>query len=210
MKLFGAIFAVVLLVITTEATAASEKFILEKKHTYIGFDISYLVIARVSGHFDDFQGSFIINREYPEKNRADIIIKTGSVNTGIKTRDQDIRGPGLFDADRYPTMAFHSKKVELGSNNTGTMIGDLTLLGITKPVTLNLVKISDSEFQKSGKEKSFNGGFKVTGKIKRSDFGMNTYIRPIGNTVTLYVCYNMLKCGDEDTNQKKIKPKYNN
>ncbi len=209
MKLFNILLIITFVAASSVAQAAPEKFILDKNHTYVGFDVSYLIVARVSGRFDDFQGSFIIDREHPEKNRADIIIKTGSVDTGIKTRDEDIRGPGLFNAVQYPTMVFHSNKIELGPDNTGVMTGNLTLLGITKPVTMNIVRIPDLKFNGPGKDKSFAGGFKVTGKIKRTDFGMNAYIRPIGNTVTLYVCYDMVKCGGENTNQEKIKPKYN-
>ena len=103
-----------------------------------------------------------------------------------------------------------SKSIKLEDNNRGLIIGELTLLGITKPVTLDLVRIPDSKPQEQSKEKSFAGGFKVTGKIKRSDFGMNAYIKPIGNTVTLYVCYDMIKCAYEDTKQEKIEPQYNN
>lgn len=210
MRLWGAIVAVAFAVTAYRAVAAPEKFILNKDHTYVGFDVSYLILARVSGHFDDFQGSFVINPEHPEKNRADIIIKTGSVNTGIKTWDEDIRGPGLFNAIQYPTMVFHSQKVEMETDNSGVLTGHLTLLGITKPVTMDIVRIPDPAFKGTGMDDSFAEGFKVTGKIKRSDFGMNAYIRPIGNTVTLYVCYDMIKCGGEDTNQEKIKPRYNN
>ncbi len=64
MKLFGAILTVVFAVIATGAIAAPEKFILNKDHTYVGFDVSYLMLARVSGRFYDFQGSFVINREH--------------------------------------------------------------------------------------------------------------------------------------------------
>ena len=211
MKNFGLIAALFLIVVSTcgMAHAAPEKFILDKDHTYVGFDVSYMLFARVSGRFDDFQGSFIIDRQHPENNRADIIIKTGSVDTGVKSRDENIRGPGLFNAERHPTMVFHSKSIKLDSDNRGLIVGELTLLGVTKPVTLDLVRIPGLN-SKEGQEKSFAGGFKVTGKIKRSDFGMNAYIKPIGNTVTLYVCYDMIKCGDEDTNQEQIKPQYTN
>lgn len=200
----------IIIALTGSANASVKKFSLDKDHTYVGFDVSYLLLGHVSGHFNDFQGSFVINSEFSEKNRADIIIKTGSVDTGIKARDEDIRGSGLFNADQYPTMVFHSKKIEIGSDNTGFMAGDLTLLGITKPVTMNIVRIPDPKFISPGKDGTFSGSFKVTGKIKRSDFGMNAYIRSIGNTVTLYVCYDMIKCGREDTNQEMIKPRYNN
>lgn len=210
MKFFGVILTVIFVLASSAiARAAPEKFVLDKEHTYVGFDVSYLIVARVSGRFDDFQGSFVIDREHPEKNRADIVIKTGSVNTGIKTRDDDIRGPDLFNADQYPTMVFHSKMIELRSDNTGVMTGDLTLLGITKSVTMDIVRVPDLKFKGPGKDEGFAGGFKATGKIERSDFGMNAYIKPVGNTVTLYVCYGMIKCGGENTNQEKIKPKYN-
>lgn len=184
-----------------DASSAVEKFNLDKDHTTVGFNVSYLVLARVSGRFDDFKGSFIIDRENPENSRADIIIQTASVNTGFKARDADIRGPGLFNADRYPTMVFHSDTIQMGPDNTGQMTGDLTLLGITKPVTLDLVK-------EPGEDKNLTNGYKVTGKIKRSDFGMNAFIRPIGNVVTLLVCYNMAECTSEETRQKN-KARYN-
>lgn len=192
------------------AGAPEKKFILNKDDTYVGFDIGYLVLGRVNGHFDDFQGSFIIDREHPKNNRADIIIKTASVNTGIETRDEDIRGPDLFNTNRYPTMAFHSRKIEMLSDNTAAMTGNLTLLGVTKSVAMNLIRIPGPGFQKVAKNKNSGESFKVTGKIKRSDFGMTAYEGPIGNIVTLYICYNMLECGNEHMNQYKTNYKYNN
>lgn len=184
------------------ASSVAEKFSLDKDHTTVGFNVNYLLLARVSGRFDDFKGSFIIDRENPENSHADIVIQTASVDTGIKARDADIRGPGLFNADRYPTMVFHSDKIEMITDNTGRMTGDLTLLGITKPVTLDLVKMP-------GQDKSLINGYKVTGQIKRSDYGMNAFIRPIGNVVTLLVCYNMEECTSEKAQPAKGKGRFN-
>jgi polyisoprenoid-binding protein YceI len=81
-------------------------------------------------------------------------------------------------------MVFHSNTIEIEPDNTGRMTGDLTLLGITKPVILTFVKMP-------GKDKRLSNGYKITGVIKRSDFGMNGFIRPIGNVVTLLVYYNI-------------------
>ncbi len=203
MKRFAALLITMLLITSgTYASGVAEKFSFDKDHTTVGFNVSYLLLARVSGRFDDFKGSFVIDHENPENSRADIVIQTASVDTGIKARDADIRGPGLFNADRYPTMVFHSDKIEMITNDTGRMTGDLTLLGITKPVTLDLVKMP-------GQDKSLINGYKVTGQIKRSDYGMNAFIRPIGNVVTLLVCYNMEECSSGDTDQNKAKPRYN-
>jgi polyisoprenoid-binding protein YceI len=188
MKHFCAILIAFLLIASgAHASDGAEKFSLNKEHTTVGFSVRYLLLARVSGQFNDFKGAFVIDPAHPDNNRADIIIQTASVNTGIKTRDANIRGAGLFNADLYPTMVFHSNAIEMRDSNTGQIKGDLTLLGITKPVKLDLVKTQ-------GANPNLSNGYKVTGKIKRSDFGMNAYIQPISNTVTLLVCYNMQTC----------------
>ncbi len=170
-----------------QASADAEKFNLDKDHTSVGFQVSYMILARVSGQFDDFEGSFVIDHDHPDKSRADIKIQTASVDTGLDWRDEDIRGPGLFNAALHPTMVFHSRSIEMGPDNTGHITGDLTLLGITKPVSLDLT-------MGPGEDENLPDGFRVTGHIKRSDFGMNAFIRPIGNVVTLLVCYNMAQC----------------
>lgn len=203
MKYFSAILIAFLLIAGgTQASGAAEKFSLNKEHTTVGFSVSYLLFARVSGRFNDFEGEFLIDRAYPDNSRADIVIQTASVDTGNTSRDADIRGPGLFNADLHPTMTFHSNSIKMSGDNTGRIKGDLTLLGITRPVTLNLVKTA-------GEDKSLSGGYKVTGKIKRSEFGMNAYIQPIGNTVTLLVCYNMHECKSEDSSPAKNKARFN-
>jgi len=199
MKRFGILFLATLSILgSAQSCLAAETFILNHDHTTIGFNVSYLLVSRVRGQFDDFKGSFIIDHEHPENNRADIIIKTASVDTGLDWRDEEIRGPNLFNADHYPIMVFHSDIIEVKPDNTGHIKGDLTLLGITKPVTLALIK--------GVKEDSF----KVTGQIKRSDFGMGTFFKPIGNVVTLLICYNMADCGGNDEGDyERKKTRYN-
>lgn len=202
MKCFSTIWTTLLiLAVGANNASAAEKFSLNKDYTSIRFTVNYLLVLKVNGQFNDFMGSFVIDREHPEKSRADIIIQTASVETGIDLRDSEIRGPLLFNADRYPTMVFRSRKIEITSDNTGQITGDLTLLGITKPVTLNLV-------QSLGKDKNFVYGFKLTGQIKRSEFGMNAFMT-IGNVVTLLVCYNVTDCAIEEAQQINAKSRYN-
>lgn len=201
MRRFAALL-ITMLMMTSGAYASgpAEKFSLDKDHTTVGFNVSYLLLVRISGRFDDFKGSFVIDRENHENSRADIVIQTASVDTGIKARDADIRGPGLFNAALYPTMVFHSSAMLVGPDNTGQITGDLTLLGITKSVRLDFAEVP-------GKDKSLTNGYKVIGQIKRSDFGMNAFIRPIGNVVTLLVCYNVEICTTD--NEQRDKPRYN-
>lgn len=132
MKRFGTLLLATLFIVgSAQSCLAAETFILDHDHTTIGFNVSYLLVSNVSGQFDDFKGSFIIDRENHENSRADIIIQTASVDTGIKARHADIRGPGLFNAALYPTMVFHSSAMLVGPDNTGQITGDLTLLGMT-------------------------------------------------------------------------------
>jgi polyisoprenoid-binding protein YceI len=211
-RLFSIVLTGVLVFFSIGAVAqpGSEKFSLSKDLTYIGFDVSYLLLFRATGRFNDFDGVFIIDHVHPEGSRADIIIKTTSVSTGDKLRDSDIRGPALFDAEKYPEMVFHSDKVQIGSDNKGFITGALTLRGVTRPVTMKIIRVPGVSAPENTREKSFSDGFLVTGEIKRSDFGMNNYIRPIGDIVTLYVCYKLEKCDSLYTQNRKTTYQYNN
>ncbi|PJB73739.1 MAG: hypothetical protein CO093_00110, partial [Alphaproteobacteria bacterium CG_4_9_14_3_um_filter_47_13] len=140
---------VLILASGVRVSGAAEKRILDRENTLVLFNVSYLIFARVGGRFDDFKGSFIMDRQYPEKNYADISIQTTSVNTGFETRDAEIRS--LFNTSRYPIMLFHSNMIEIAPDNTGQITGYLTLRGITRPVMLDLVKVP-------GKDRSLVSG----------------------------------------------------
>lgn len=188
-----------------QACLAAEIYNLDKNNTVVGFSVSYLVLRKISGHFDDYDGSFVIDNQHPENSRADIIIKTVSVNTGDAARNDEIRGKSLFDVRNYPTMTFHSRSIEMISDNVGRIRGELTLLGITKPVILDFVKMHNASFTKNER---LAVGFNVTGTINRSDFGMKAFDWAIGNTVTLHVCYNMDVCRSDSAQRVKTGIQY--
>lgn len=180
---------------------AAEKFILDNADTIIRFNVNYLILTSISGHFNDFTGSFVIDRDNPKNSSVDIVIQTDSVDTGFAARDSEISGPGLFNSAFYPEMHFHSHIFEIGSeDNTGHIIGDLSLHGVTKPMILDL-------YQVAGKRNTV--GFVVTGQIKRSDFGISGFMIPVGNIVTLLVCYNVQDCKPPYTKSEMYKPQYN-
>ncbi|MCL4677319.1 MAG: YceI family protein [Alphaproteobacteria bacterium] len=192
MRHLSCIFAVLLLVICGSAASyASKKLSLDQGDTSVGIEVGYLVISRVRGRFEDFHGSMIIDSEYPERSHVAISINTNSVSTGDKGRDSVIRGPMLFHADRFPAMLFESDLVKMSGDGGGHIDGQLSLRDVTKPVTLNFLKVQ-------GADRLLGDGFKVTGAIKRSDFDMNRYAGIIGNTVTLLICFNTHTCLYED------------
>lgn len=211
MKIISIILTVTFVLFSsgTAVWAASEKFTLNTSNTYVGFEVSYLLLMQVTGHFNDFQGTLIVDRERPENSHAILVVKTTSVDAGNESRNRDIRGPALFNTDQYPEMIFHSDKIEIGQDNKGLITGYLTLLGVTRPVTMDLIRIPDMRRQNSVNNDGFSDGFMATGKIKRSHFGMNKSSGAIGNVVTLFFCYKLEECNDASMQPKETEPQYN-
>lgn len=135
-------------------------------HTKVGFSIAHLVIAEVEGRFDKFEGTILVDAK-TAKSSVETAIDVASIDTGIKDRDDHLRSADFFDVAKNPKMTFKSKKVALSGKNL-TVDGDLTIKGITKPVTLKgkyLGAVKDGY----GQDKV---AFDLSTTIKRQDFGL--------------------------------------
>jgi polyisoprenoid-binding protein YceI len=104
----------------------------------------------------------------PEKSKINVTIKTDSVDSNHEGLDKHLKSPDFFNAVQFPTMTFASTAVKLDANGQGTIAGNLTLLGVTKPVTLQLKHVGTGKGMK-GEQRV---GYVATGTIKRTDFGM--------------------------------------
>lgn len=138
-------------------------------HSELGFKIKHLMITNVSGSFKNFQVDISI--EGNDFITAQVVTKADmhSINTNNEQRDAHLRNADFFEADTYPELVFTSTRIEKVDDETFYMHGDLTLKGITKPVTLT-VEHSGLTKDPWGSERI---GFVVTGKIKRSEWGIN-------------------------------------
>jgi polyisoprenoid-binding protein YceI len=135
-------------------------------HSKVGFEVGHLVIASVEGRFDQVGGTIEMGKKLEDtKIQAKIDVK--SVSTGNADRDQHLLGPDFFDAQKHPEMTFVSKKVT-GTPASMKVVGDLTLHGVTKPVTLD-GKYLGSVVDMFGNTKV---AFMAKGKINRKDFGL--------------------------------------
>jgi polyisoprenoid-binding protein YceI len=154
-------------------------------HTEISFVIRHMMVSKVRGRFNTFEGS-IVTAADPTESSATATVDLASINTGNEMRDNHIRSADFFDVEHHPTMTFTSKA--LRKDGEGYRLdGDLTIRGITKPITLAL------ELNGFGPD-AYGGtraGFSATGTIDRTDFGVS-YNGPIpgggsvlGNSVTL-------------------------
>ncbi len=140
---------------------------LDPAHTQIHFTVPHLMVFKVRGNFNDFNGTIDADSSGKTLSSASAVIKTASIDTRNQKRDDHLRSPDFFEADKYPEISFTSKKVS-GSGPDITLVGDLTIKGVTKEVTLKggfLGAATDPW----GNQRA---GFEATGKINRKEFGL--------------------------------------
>lgn len=150
-------------------------WVLDTAHTDIAFVARHAMVTKVRGTFDEFEGSVVVDQENPAVSVAKAVIKTASVNTGNADRDGHVRGDDFFSVEQFPEMTFESTSFDI-QGNSGTVTGDLTLKGITKPVTLD-VEIFGVEEDPFGNTRV---GFEASTKINRKDFGVD-FQAPLGS-----------------------------
>jgi polyisoprenoid-binding protein YceI len=141
---------------------------IDTAHSEIGFKVRHLVVSTVSGKFTAFDGKLEGDPEYLTKGKISFTADIDSIHTGNEQRDGHLKSPDFFDAANFPKLSFTSTSIEKTGDADYKVNGNLTLKGVTKPVTLAV------EF--GGIEKSLYGqtvaGFEVTTKINRLDYGL--------------------------------------
>jgi len=144
------------------------KWALDTKHSELGFKIRHMMISNVSGSIKNFH----VEAETPGEDfsKASILLTANmqSITTYNEERDTHLRSSDFFEVDSYPELKFQSTRIEKVDSETFTLFGELTLKGITKPITLN-VEYSEVITDLRGGERA---GFTVIGHIKRSDWGI--------------------------------------
>lgn len=160
-----------------------QTFKIDTVHSSAIFRIKHLDTAFFWGRFNDIAGTVAWDPASPEAAAFDVTIKTASVDTKNGARDTHLKGPEFFDAKQFPTLTFKSKSVKKGDDKMLEVSGDLTMHGVTKPLT--------AKIEMTGSGKGMNGqslvGFETTFNVKRSDFGMNKMVGPVGDDVRIIV-----------------------
>ena len=144
---------------------------LDKNHAKLGFTITHLMVSDVDGLFSKFDAK--ITSAKPDFSDAvfELSADVNSVNTDNEKRDAHLKSADFFDVAKYPTITFKSTSIQSLGNQKYNLMGNLTMHGVTKPVTLNaVIRQAISPMTKAPV-----AGFKVTGKIKRTDFGVGSY-----------------------------------
>lgn len=156
------------LILSAGLWAQTTKWQFDNAHTSIEFAIDHMVISEVTGKFSDFNGTVMSNGDAFEKAMIDFNIAVASINTENTDRDDHLRGPDFFDAEKYPEITFKSTDFKKLSDKKYLLTGDLSMHGVTKKVDLE-VSFGGIMTDPWGNTKA---GFKLTGKINRKDFGL--------------------------------------
>jgi len=136
-------------------------------HSKLGFTITHLAVSDVDGIFKDFTCTIAASKPDFSDAKFQLTVNTTSINTDVDYRDKDLRSANYFDVEKFPTMTFASTGISTVSTNHYKLTGNLTLHGVTKSVTMDLVYRGTITNPMSKKD---DAGFKLTGMIKRSDF----------------------------------------
>ena len=137
-------------------------------HTQIEFSAKHLGMMTVRGNFLDITATGFIDPEHPEASSVNVIIQTASIRTHNPARDNDLRASNFLEVDKYPTITFTSTKIEPAGQDRYNMTGDLTIKGITRPMTLPVVKYGEFNDPMMG----HRIGYSAEGQINRRDFGL--------------------------------------
>ncbi len=146
----------------------AQSWAIDKTHSYVGFEVRHNVISKVRGQFGEFSGAISYDGKDLSRASVEVIIDPKSIDTQNERRDNHLRSSDFFAADSLPEMKFISTKVIPGEGNKFQIVGNLTMRGVTKPVTL------DAEF--NGTVEGGRGmvaGFTASSTINRQDWGVS-------------------------------------
>ncbi len=157
-----------LLFASLTAIAQSSSWNIDPNHTAAHFTVRHMGLSNVTGTFDKVSGSAQMDDKDFTKSSIDAVIDVASVDTRVQMRDNDLRSDHFFDVAKYPTMEFKSKRIEKQGDGY-KVIGDLTMHGVTKEVTLSVDEPSGIITDQHG---NMHRGFSASTTINRKDWGL--------------------------------------
>lgn len=176
------------------ASQAAENYTFDTVHSQIIFFVDHLGFAKSEGEFLDFDGGFTFDRENPSNSTINVSIDTDSIDMDDEAWDTHMKSDHFFNVEKFPKMTFKSTSIEVTGEKTANITGDLTLLGVTKPIVLKTV------YNKSGENpysKKFEAGFSATAALKRSDFGMTYGLPGVGDDVEIRIEVEAIRADSE-------------
>jgi polyisoprenoid-binding protein YceI len=162
----------------------ADDYVIDTKgaHASINFSIKHLGYSVLTGRFDTFSGEFSYDPAKPEASTVNVTIDTGSVNSNHAERDKHLRSPDFLNVEKFPKATFVSKKIVLDDDKDEfDIVGDLTLNGVTKSITIEVEKVGEGKDPWGG----YRAGFSGETSINLKDFNVKMDLGPASQTVQL-------------------------
>lgn len=164
-----------------QAMAADYRIDKEGQHAFVNFKISHLGYSWLYGTFKDFDGSFSFDAARPEESRVKVELQTASVDTNHAERDKHLRSADFLNVARHPVATFESSAVKSTGEGSADILGNLTLNGVTRPVTIKARFIGEGRDPWGG----YRAGFEGSATLRLKDFDIRTNLGPASEEVEL-------------------------
>ena len=158
-------------------------YVLDKGHASLTARIGHMGFSNYTLRFDKLDASFDYNPAAPAATKVNVTVDPASIDTGNDKFNRELAGTGWLEADKFATITFVSSAINPGVDGKGTMAGDLTLHGVTTPVTLDVTFNGSGPGFPSGTR----AGFSAVGHVKRSDFGISKYLPLLSDNIDLAI-----------------------
>ena len=168
MRRFRSLALLLALFLAVSAAAQTSTWTIDPKHSTAQFTVRHLAISNVSGNFTNVTGTIDLNEKDITQSQVSAVIDVSSVDTRVSDRDRDLRSPNFFDVEKYPTIEFKSKRI-VNSGGKLQVIGDLTMHGTTREVTLDVDGPTPELNDPWG---NVRRGFSASTTLNRKDFGL--------------------------------------
>ncbi len=157
---------------------------MDPTHTSVVFKVDHLGFSTYIGRFDTVSGTLTFDENDPVKSAVNVAIESASINTNSRILEEELRGAEMFNSEVHPQITFVSTGIEKTDDTTGKITGDLTIAGMTKPVTLDVTFNGGAPHPFT---KKMTLGFSATASLKRSEFGLDSWLPAIGDDVALII-----------------------
>ncbi len=170
----------------------AEHYMVDGSHTSVVFGVSHMGYSYTYGRFNKLSGAYVLDRANPAASQFQLTIDAASIDSNDQKRDEHLKGPDFFNVKQFPVISFQSTRVTPQQTDNKTIYqvtGNLTIHGVTRPVTLPVQKLDEG----NGPAGNYRTGFLCQTNLKRSEFGMTNMIPMIGDEVAITVSFEGLR-----------------
>lgn len=157
-------------VASAQIAAAADAYKIDPQHTWVGFAINHAGWSSAIGKFGATSGDIVFDKDDVTKSSVKAEIDAKSIDTNFADRDKDLNSPDFLNTAEFPTITFESTAIEKTGDKTGKITGNLTIIGVSKPVTLDVTWNAEQPLPWDAKV--LKSGFSATGIVKPADYGM--------------------------------------